>query len=332
MKSFRYISRLVPINITQKLVSVPLFIPYYHMVSNEDVRHVKHLYSYKNEKQFTEDLQFLISRYHAVSLSDVIDHVQCGRSIPDNSFLLTFDDGYSEMFSVVSPILIKRGIPAVFFINTDFLDNRSLCYKNKVSLMIDCYLADPKLCWERLHVAPAFHNVSLEGIPEYLLSIPYRERRLLEEVGKLLEFDFDDYLRENKPYLTREQLKEMIGWGFSFGAHSLDHPLYAELSLQKQLQQTVDSVRHIKEEFRLSYSVFSFPHSDQSVTRAFFDAIKDSVDLTFGTAGLREDIVQTNLQRINFEENLDPARRIMARHLLKKRILLWLKKSVILRD
>ena len=37
---------------------------------------------------------------------------------------LTFDDGFRELHDVVAPILLRKGIPATFFVNSAFIDNK----------------------------------------------------------------------------------------------------------------------------------------------------------------------------------------------------------------
>jgi len=125
----------IPVSVLGKLTRTNLIIPYYHLVSNEDVLHVKHLYSYKNVNQFINDLDFIIKNYVPVTLNDVLDFIKNGRSFPRRSFLLTFDDGFREMYDVVAPILIRKGIPATFFINSGFIDNKELFYQHKASIL-----------------------------------------------------------------------------------------------------------------------------------------------------------------------------------------------------
>ena len=43
--------------------------------------------------------------------------------------LLTFDDGLSECYQVVAPILKEKGIPATFFLCSAFVDNHELAYR-----------------------------------------------------------------------------------------------------------------------------------------------------------------------------------------------------------
>ena len=325
------LAQAMPTGILAGLFPIGLFIPYYHLVGDLEAVHVKHLFPHKNVREFVADIEFLASHGHAVGLKDVIDHVQGRATLRNPSFLLTFDDGYSEMASVVAPILLRKGIPAAFFLNPGFIDNAAMSFANKASLLVEEQILDPGRFREGLERVPAFRDIPPEEAAGRILAIPYRQRGLVDEIAGAVGLRFDDYLRRRQPYLSGDQIRDMIRDGFCFGGHSLDHPLYADLSLEDQIQQTLASVNLVRERFQLDYSAFAFPHYDRLVTRTFFERIRGSVDVTFGTAGILTDQVAPNLQRINFEKTLQPARAILARQILKKRVYRWLDKDVISR-
>ena len=127
-----------------------------------------------------------------------------------------------------------------------------------------------------------------------------------------MNIDFNDYLVRTGPYMTTDQIKELINSGFAIGAHSIDHPLYSSLSLENQLCQTIESIKTIREKFGLNYKKF-FPHSDHGVSKNFFNQInKDGlIDITFGTAGMINDCIPNSFERISLEKPLMPAKRII---------------------
>jgi peptidoglycan/xylan/chitin deacetylase (PgdA/CDA1 family) len=315
----------------EKFSNITPLIPFYHLVTHERLPHVCHLYHYKNEGQFISDIDFLCQRYQPVSLPDIINHVRGAGSLKKGSFLLTFDDGYSQMYSVVAPILNKKGIPAVFFLSTDFIDNRALNYRNKASLLIE-HMTNHEATFRMIRTRlPMSLNLPIQEVYQRIRSVRYQETRILDDIAELMELSFHDYLLTVKPFLSSEQIFRMIEMGFFIGAHSIDHPLYADLELEEQLAQTIGSLQILKNKFHLPYSVFAFPHSDHAVTRKFFEAIANHADLTFGTSGPKIDIIKSNLQRIDFEKTLEPAKDILARELIKKRIFKWIHRSGISR-
>jgi hypothetical protein len=75
--------------------------------------------------QFRRQLELLRERCTLVNLAQVIDGLR-GVPLPPNPVLIAFDDGYKSNLDVAAPILRDLGVSAVFFIATDFVDERRL--------------------------------------------------------------------------------------------------------------------------------------------------------------------------------------------------------------
>jgi len=305
----------IPAGVLRKVTNARILIPYYHVVSERELSHVRHLYKYKNERMFREDLDFLGRKYAPITLRDLLDSLYRERKLPKNAMLLTFDDGFREMHDVVAPILLEKGIPATFFVNTDFLDNREMCYLNKASVLVDVLekIDDPGLSEKILRLLPPDGSRDADVIVR-LLAIPYEKRDALDEIAGVLRVDFAAYLEHHRPYLASGQIKEMIDRGFTFGAHSLDHPVYSALPEKEQVRQTLESLGELKRRFSISYGAFAFPRHDRNVARLFFDEIfKGGADVTFGSEGFLDDGVPRHFQRVNLERTLMPADYIIAK-------------------
>src|SRR5664279_4323344 len=89
---------LIPTRMLTKIFQFPTLFPYHHLVSNEDVLHIKHLYTYKNIRQFTDDLDYLLKYFRPVSVQDIVESVEVEKKMPSNGFLLSFDDGFREIY------------------------------------------------------------------------------------------------------------------------------------------------------------------------------------------------------------------------------------------
>ena len=254
-----------------------LILPFYHLVSDETPKHVQHLYTARSIEKFKEDLDFLLKHYKSISLQELITLNKSGKAITENCFHLTFDDGLKEFYTVVAPMLKERGVHATVFLNADFIDNKELFYRFKASILFD------------------------ELQNDELLNLKYADKFILDGLANEHKVDFNAYLKKHEPYLTSKQIKELIGKGFTFGAHSKDHPLYKDLDFAEQLSQTQESLATIKSQFNLEYSVFSFPFTDDGVPQQLFNELTKFTDLTFGCAGIKEDSANNHLQRIPME-------------------------------
>jgi len=283
--------------------------------------HIKHLYEYKTVKQFKEDLDFLLKNYTPINLHDILYALKESSPFPDNSFFLTFDDGFREMSEVVAPILLQKGISATFFINSAFVDNKNLSHDQKTSLILDGLSTTNSLSVksEALNILSQNRYTS-ENICHSDFLINHCNARLLDELAGPLDIDFSEYLAVHRPYLTSKQIMAMIDSGFNFGAHSIDHPIYQSIPLEQQLHQTIESVKEIRERFCLDYGVFAFPYSDKNVSKAFFSSIYSSgfVDVSFGNSGMIDDSISMNLQRFSLEKPLMPAERLIGLQFTKR--------------
>ncbi len=306
---------IMPLSIIKKSLQLNPIIPYYHMVSDDEILHVKHLYEYKNVDQFRNDIEFLLKNFSPINLNDVLDYLKTGNSFPNNAFLLTFDDGFREMHDVVAPFLKKKGVPAIFFCNSAFIDNKNLCFQHKASILIEHLQKNRNPNLEhKIKGILKKNKIDSPNIKAAILSATYKQKDIADQIGQLLGIDFNEYLSKHKPYLTIEQIETLIKDGFSIGAHSIDHPLYSVLELDDQLYQTVESLKFIKDKFSLEYGAFAFPHSDKDVSMKFYQELyrTDLVDISFGTSGMIEDSFPKNLQRFSLEKPLMPAKKIIA--------------------
>jgi peptidoglycan/xylan/chitin deacetylase (PgdA/CDA1 family) len=282
--------------------------PFYHTVSNTELLHIKHLYKIKNEKDFRNDLDFFLRFYQPLSVDDVLHSIN-NKVIPSKpGFLLTFDDGLSQVSDVIAPILKEKGIPAVFFVNTGFIDNKGLFYRYKVSILIDKLIKNqfgPSVLNEAgLLLKTRIPNK--EVLIQWLFKIDHQSIFILDDLASLLNVDFDEYLTKEKPYLSSEQINSLINDGFTIGSHSINHPNFSKLEKAEQCAEVSESVKWLQLNFKISDRLFSFPFTDDGISNDFFNKMFDTehplLDLSFGTAGLKMDSCERNLQRIPMEK------------------------------
>ena len=282
-----------------------LVMPFWHCVADETPPHIRNLYLARDTRSFRYDMEELVKYFKPVSASDVLQHVTGERSLKEPSMLLSFDDGLRESAEVIAPILSEMGIPAVFFVNTAFVDNRDMFYRFRISLLIDRLrqMKSKEVIYEIISGRIPANIGSDKQLCRYLLGLEYQDSLKINELAELFEIDFTTYLKMRKPYMTGEQISSMIEQGFDIGAHSIDHPLFARLTLEEQIRQTRESLDWLRGNFRTGTACFAFPFTDDGVSREFFEEIfsdhPGNPDLTFGTAGLKNDVWPRHLQRIH---------------------------------
>ncbi len=312
--SIKYLHALGKVFPTQWLIKATnqkYILPFYHAVSDEPLPHIDHLYRSKNVKEFLNDLEFILRHFTPVDYKKFIEIAGSTQQPKKPVCLLSFDDGLREFHDVIAPILINKGIPAVCFVNSAFIDNKSLFFKYKASLLISL-LRENKRYFDHSALNRWVTENQIRDIESWLLSVDYAHQKKLNELATQIAYDFKSYLDSVQPYLTTAQIEKLISEGFHFGAHSVDHPEYRFIPFQDQLKQTTDSVQYIKDQFDLNYSLFAFPFTDYDVSDKFFQTIFGDkiVDISFGGAGLKKERYPSHFQRIAFERGTLQAKEI----------------------
>ena len=295
------------IKLLSNITKQRLVVPVYHAVASNPPDHLKHLYKVRSEEEFIKDLDFLLKHYKPLSMQDLINRMESGASSGVNEFILTFDDGLREVFDIVRPILLSKGFSATIFLNTGFIDNKEMFYRYKASLLVERFHtigSSASLNNEMMNILKN-SSTDFESLKNEILSLDYEDIDKFEKLSEVLEVDFQQYLKNSRPYLSQEQIESMIEDGFSFGAHSIDHPDYVKLSLERQLKQSFESVQNIKDWFGQKYGLFAFPFTDFGISKAFFDEMytcnEPKINASFGTAGMKSDTYPQHLQRIPVE-------------------------------
>jgi peptidoglycan/xylan/chitin deacetylase (PgdA/CDA1 family) len=300
------------------MLKLDLIIPRYHVVSDREPAHVEGLGIFRNLKQFKDDMEYFLANYTPVTLQEVISFLDGSSPLPNRCFIPTFDDGFREAYDVIAPILLSKGIPAVFFVNPAVLDNRGLLCEQKKCLLIRA-LNSAKDCTGAREVSAILGKGEMRysDLQRCIRKIGYQQSPVMDKLGAILGCDFEAYAASLKPYLTTQQAKGLLERGFSIGAHSEDHPLYSELTLEEQIAQTRNSLDHLSQRMEFSCRSFAFPYNDEGVSEAYFQAAFDGglLQVSFGSDGVHRHFYPRNLERFKMEYPEHKAPEILAREL-----------------
>src|SRR5690606_38609078 len=133
----------------------------------------------------------------------------------------TFDDGLRSSYEVATPILERKGIPAIHFLITDFLAGEAgsrVEEKFKASLLIEQLKTRPAQDAEDVQVILARGGYSGD-VAEALMSVRLADVALYDAVAERLEIDLAAYFKADRPYITNNEAADLVQRGFMLGAH-----------------------------------------------------------------------------------------------------------------
>jgi len=284
-----------------------MIFPFYHAVSDDDLPYISNLYPLKSIDAFKAELDYFCQHFSPVSLDEIYQHLFSKTNTKKPIFHLSFDDGLREVYTIIAPILAEKGIPATFFINSDFVDNKNLFYRYKVGLLLDWIknindlttIHTQELCLKD-------HARWIENLTISLNQLNYQDEGLIDELLRHSGLDIKPWLAKYRPYMNASQIQELRQEGFTIGAHSIDHPRFKNISIKEQKRQFVESTAFVEEQFGVRDRLFSFPFGDEAVSKEFFDWMygEGKCQMSFGVSGIKDDYCPFHIHRIPMDECL----------------------------
>jgi peptidoglycan/xylan/chitin deacetylase (PgdA/CDA1 family) len=252
----------------QKSVGSPRIL-YYHMVA--DTTPPFYTKTPINVSTFLSHIRYFKKRYKPVSLSEAIQNIQLGEP-SEPSISLTFDDGFKECHTIIAPVLLKEGIPATFFLTNTCIDNATLMWRNKLAYIQGTVSS--------AHLRSIMHetcsNFPLEP-PYYHENLMKWSERCWNMRDKDLIADFiwetakcpreEEFLSQYTPYLSGEQIDDLLADGFSIGSHTHSHPDCRKLTYAELEYEIMDSMNDLSTRFHTCVDSCAYPFGLRSEDR-----------------------------------------------------------------
>jgi len=192
-------------------------------------------------------LDHLARHFEIVSLEDGLSQLANAEGAPRGRPMLvvTVDDGYSDNYEILFPILRERTIPATIFVATDYMDSGRLPWPTRISALLFFARATTLGPPWNLSIATTVQRHHAGRILRMRMSaLDHAERdSVIEELSRTLAPAPFTPLRP----LTWSQVRAMSLGGIKFGSHTQWHgwldrvspaELDAELSLSRRRLET----------------------------------------------------------------------------------------------
>jgi Predicted xylanase/chitin deacetylase len=220
------------------------------------------------EKTFIRQIDILRKRYPIISLTDAINQCHTGQAKAKVQVVLTFDDGYWDNYEVAFPILRERGLPATFFLTTDYVGKNEPVWDWEVFTLVmrDCtdthsIEIENKLLEQRMHEPRLSFAVR---VIDSMKSITVDK---IQEVTGFLRKHSTNKLTDIRQDcgISWEQAKRMSVCGMEIGAHGVTHRSLSRLPLEEAKQEIDRSKSIIENQIGKPCVHFAFPfggHND----------------------------------------------------------------------
>ncbi|MGH2497862.1 MAG: polysaccharide deacetylase family protein [Ktedonobacteraceae bacterium] len=118
---------LVPTLPAPVRLQVPVFM--YHHVSNTPTHNLLDYSLTVTTTQFNAQLNWLQARgYYSINMTELFDALYFGKALPSHPMILSFDDGYEDMYTDAVPALLAHHYRGVFYIITGMIGGRYMSW------------------------------------------------------------------------------------------------------------------------------------------------------------------------------------------------------------
>lgn len=127
---------LVPASPPATKLLVPIFM--YHHVSNQPARDYLDYGLTVTTTNFNAQLDWLQQRgYHSITQTELFDALYFGKELPTHPMILTFDDGYEDVYTDALPALLAHHYRGVFYIITGMIGGNYMTWQQVRKLAQD---------------------------------------------------------------------------------------------------------------------------------------------------------------------------------------------------
>lgn len=210
-------------------------------------------------ERFRAQMQWVKSWFNVLALPEAIERLQTG-TLPARAAAITFDDGYSDNYTVALPILQQLALPATFFIAVGYLDGGMMWNDTLIEVIRKAAGSQLDLTQFELGGFPINTlEARRESVSQLLSKLKYLEpaarSALVHEIG----------VRENvQPardlMMTSEQVRAMSAAGMTIGAHTMHHPILARIPEDEARTEMAEGKARLEAIVGHEVTLFAYPN------------------------------------------------------------------------
>ena len=214
---------------------------------------------------FEEMVQYLKKRYNIISLEKAVDLLKSKDTAPENTIVMTFDDGYRDNYINAFPILKKYGVPATIFLSAGVINNGGMLWYDAV---VATFNKTNKTYVDLRHLNLGVYPLTSKSdklraarqVAVFAKYLKTNERdAFIKNILKELEAHPENNINP-RTMLTWDEIKIMKNEGIAFGSHGMSHSILSTLSPEEAEFEIVASKQLIKEKTGIDVPFFSYPN------------------------------------------------------------------------
>ena len=186
-------------------------------------------------RRFIKHMEFLAANYKVISLREFLIDYESGTLSPDTA-VITFDDGFRNVYTRAFPVLQRLNLPATIFVTTGLIGTQNILWPDELFCLMQ-QVSNGSLELPELPLCESWNDAkSREPIYLRLLSLlkelnVEQKKQTMASIRSQLEVDaVDDVSSTEFQACDWNQLREMKATGLiDVGAHTVNHEILSRL-------------------------------------------------------------------------------------------------------
>ncbi len=231
--------------------------------------------------EFAAHLEYLAKHNRVLPLTETVEHLRDGKTLPPNAAVITIDDGYRDAFEVAFPILKKYAMPATVYAVTDFLDEKCWLWTDLMRYVLLTTENDSvKIEFENQDLVEAILSDERQRL-ETAARLNSRLKKMLDEckdskikqIAESLNVTIPALPTEDYAPVSWEQARAMDAENVRIESHTVTHPILTNIS-QKKLDDELQTSRQRLENV-LGRKVENFCYPNGSLNETVWQTVKN---------------------------------------------------------
>jgi len=207
--------------------------------------------------EFEQEVFYLKNNFNIIPLAKALEY-GAQNSMPANSLVITFDDGYRDNFNYAWPILKKHNLPMSLFVSSSILNDPLQ------PLWPDRLLYAIKLDSEKTSRLLGHECSNPLELLDYFTRVDNQERiSKIEKLERNMKLN-GQYGWAKELYLNRDELRVMSDQGVEIGAHTVTHPILSLLTEAEMENEIVSSKKTIENCLNKKVQFFAYPNGGRN--------------------------------------------------------------------
>ena len=232
-------------------------------------------YHHIDPEPFDRHLAALARHYHIVTLDACCAYLAGEADLPPNSVVLTFDDGYEQVYTELFPLLEKHGAPATLYVPTAPVDEGGHLWFNRVKTFVRTTDAASVALGDRRFALDGGREAAYVAVMRHLTEQDTATRdAMLAALLDSAELPPDRMARYR--LLSWEQIAAMRGL-VTVGGHTRTHPCLSHLSRAEAEEEIAGAKARLEEALGEPVRHFAYPFGGpQSFTAETVEIVRSA--------------------------------------------------------